>query len=202
MTSSFWSSGTGNLPSGNAEDAFVREFSVIPNNTCAVAKIVTFANVTKDNKYTGEIDKYISITWRIQDGEFKNREVNQKIKCFSGTAEAIDRNLNMLKLLMTLCNFSPSHSNAPTDDDLKKMISKTCGIKIREYSLPKADGSGEITGNFVAEVHSPHGFECQTGIKLEPKPTQSTNYQTALSRNPRNSMNDLSDDHLNDDVPF
>jgi hypothetical protein len=193
----FWRSGSGELPVGTPEAAFLRDFSVIPNNTMAIAKIANFNNVTKENKHTGEVDKYFHINWKIIDGEFKTREVSQKIKCFNGTPEAIDRNLNMLKLVMTLCQFSPSHSGAPTDDDLKKMIGKTCGIKIREYSIPKDDGSKPIEGNFVAEVWSSHGFECQTGVKLETSP-KNLPYVSAMSRNPRNVNNDL----LDDDISF
>lgn len=191
----FWRSGSGELPLGTPESAFLRDFTTIPNNTMAIAKIVNFNNVTKENKYTGEIDKYLHINWLITEGDFKKSEVSQKIKCFNGTPESIDRNLNMLKLLMTLCNFSPSHSGAPTDDDLKKMIGKTCGIKIREYSIPKDDGSKPIQGNFVAECHPSHGFECHTGIKLEPQ-INNTPYSTALSRNPRNVNNSLEDDDI------
>jgi hypothetical protein len=190
--SGFWTSGSGILPQGTPELAFLKDFTVIPNNTMAIAKIENFNNVSKDNKYTGESEKYIHINWKIIDGEFKSREVSQKIKCFSGSAESIDRALNMLKLIMTLCHFSPSHPDAPTDDDLKKMIGKTCGIKIREYSIPKDDGSKPVEGNFVSECHQSIGFECQTGVKLET--SVSIPYiPSALTRNPK-SMGDFDDD--------
>lgn len=194
--SDFWKSGSGQLLTGNAEDAFLREFSLIPNNSCAIAKIATFANVIKDNKFTGQVDKFINITWRILEGEFKNQEVTQKIKPFSGTNEAVDRALNMLKLIMTLCNFSPSHSSAPTDDDLKKMVGKTCGIKIREFAMPKNDGSGLFEGNFVSEVHDAVGFKSETGIKMQITHRAPDHLDSAYRRNPPKS------DTIEDEIPF
>lgn len=194
---SFWQSGTGVIPTGTPEAAFLKDFSVIPNGTTALAKIVNFSNVDQENKHTGHWDKYIQIIWKLTEGEYKGREVSQKIKCFSGTPESIDRNLNMLRLIMTLCQFSPTHQNAPTDPELKKMEGKACGIKIREWSLPKADGTGMAEGNFVSEVYDTKGFEAERGVKLEPKPSPLP-VQSALSRNHKHANNTL----IDDDVPF
>jgi len=105
---SFWISRTGKGISGSAEDAFTRDFELIPNNTMALAKIASFVN----NK-----NEYLEVMWKITSDSYKNREVRQKIKCFSGKDEQIDRALNMLKLIMDLCTFKPSHGDAPSNED-------------------------------------------------------------------------------------
>ena len=123
--------------------------------------------------------------------------MTQKIKCFDGSPDAIDRNLNMLKLVMDLCKFKPTHAEAPTQQDLMPMIGSILGVKIREWSMPKKDGSGMMEGNFVAEVFSPVGFEDEAGVKAEVKHVQS-NVDSAFSRN-----KPVEDELFSgDDVPF
>ena len=191
----FWTSGTGALPQGTPKLAFVRDFTTIPNNTMAIANIHSFVNVEKDNQYKGELERYLLIDWKITDGNYKGQMVAQKIKCFTGKPEQIDRALNMLKLIMTLCDFKPSHGNAPTDEDLAKMKGKTMGIKIREWSFPKSDGSGMTEVNFVSEVHSAIGFKCEEGEKIVAK----TYYpESALTRNADFVRNAIG----NDELPF
>lgn len=181
---SFWMSRTGKEITGRADDAFVKDFEIIPNNTMALAKIVSFIN---DN------DNHLEIIWKITSDSFKNREVRQKIKCFNGKPEQIDRALNMLKLIMDLCSFKPTHSNAPTNDDLMRMNGKVCGIKIREYAVPKEDGSGIAAGNFVSEVHSPKEFQCEVGEKMKCDSV----VESAFSRYQNNAANQVTDD-----IPF
>lgn len=194
---SFWTSGSGAQITGNPQDAFVKEFSIIPNNTTAVAKITDFVLLERENKYTGVSDKFYQITWKIETGEFKNREVTQKIKCFNDSPQKIDKALNMLKLVMDLCSFRPEHANAPDNQDLAKMKNKVCGIKIREWSMPKADGSGISEGNWICEVHPAAQFITETGIKIEHKAIE-VPYQSALSRNNK-TLNPID---VDDDLPF
>ncbi len=101
---SFFASGTGKLVSGRPEDAFLQDFKIIPEGTVADAFIKTFELVEKDNKFSGERESYYEIVWKICSDDFKNREVHQKIKCFSGAPESIDRALNMLLLIIKLCD--------------------------------------------------------------------------------------------------
>lgn len=192
----FWTSGTGAVISGSPEAAFVKEMGVIPNNTTAIAKIISFTNVSKENKYTQSNDNYLSIVWKIQGGDFVNREVIQKIKCFDGKPEQIDRALNMLMLVTKLCGVGPC-SELPTDEYLKLMNGKILGIKIREWSMPKADGSGIMEGNHVAEVHPAAGFQAETGVKLESHAV-SVAVDSALSRNSQSKLGLV----LDDDIPF
>ena len=194
--SAFWQSGTGNEITGDPKSAFLQDFTVIPDGTLAVAVIDKFELVEKSDQY-GE-KKYYEIMWKITSPDFKGRVVSQKIKPFDGKPEAIDRNLNMMKLVMTLCQYKPTHANAPSTDDLRPMIGKSAGIKIREWSMPKQDGSGMMEGNFVAEVHPAQGFQCEVGEKLEVIYTPSTGVDSALSRNPRGQTQV----DLTDDIPF
>lgn len=176
---SFWTSGTGEMPTGLPQDAFVSDFSIIPEGTSASAMIKSFTIVEKENKYSGTTDKFYNVVYRLLDGNFKSREVTQKIKCFDGKPEQIQRALNMLKLVMQLCDFKPSHNNAPGDIELITMVNKVVSIKIGEWSMPKADG-GIIEGNFVREVHASGAIVTETGVKAEVvhRPTDS-----ALQRN-------------------
>jgi hypothetical protein len=186
---SFWTSGTGELPSGKPEDAFVGDFTILPEGTIASAMIKNFNLVEKENKHTGTTDKFYNVNFKLLDGDFKSREVALKIKCFDGKPEQIQRNLNMLKLIMQLCEFKPTHNEAPNDIELGFMINKIVSIKVGEWSMPKADG-GMMQGNFVREVHVSGSIATETGIKAEVvrHPTDS-----ALQRN-ANKMPDIGDD--------
>ena len=196
--SDFWSSKSGIPITGTPENSFSKSFVTIPEGTTAVARIKTFEIIEKNSEYRGP-EKYMQITYKITSGEFNDREVTQKIKPFDGEPKAIDRNLNMLKLVMDLCDFKPSHSGEPTNDDLRRMTGRILGIKIREWSLPKKDGSGMMEGNFVSEVAAASGFVVETGIKIvhiHSMPTDS-----ALSRN-SNARVDGAMPGIDDDLPF
>lgn len=190
--SSFWSSGTGKQITGKPEDSFIGDFSVIPNNTQCLAQIKLFEII----KLSDETPSHLSIIWKITSDDYKGREVNQKIKVFDGKPEQIDRNLNMLKLVMDLCQFKPSHSGCPTNEDLMKMHGKICGIKIREWAMPKNDGSGMSHGNFVAEVHPAQGFVCEIGTPMEINTSSINSLESAFSRNSLPLL------EVNDDIPF
>ncbi len=161
---SFWTSGSGMTITGKPEDAFVGDFTIIPEGTCGDAMIKSFSLVDKENKHTGKNDKFYQIIWKLMNGDFAKREVTQKIKCFDGKPEQIDRALNMLKLVMQLCDFKPTHADAPQDLELIPMFNKICSIKIGEWSMPKADG-GFMEGNFVREVHASGQLAPETGVK-------------------------------------
>lgn len=188
--SNFWQSGTGLTPTGNPQDAFLKDFTQIPDNTTADAILKQFILVEKENKYTNTTDKFYQVTYKLTSGDYKNREVTQKIKCFNGTPDSIDRNLNMLKLIMQLCDFKPTHSEAPGDIELITMCNKMVSVKIREWSMPKKDGTGMIEGNLVSEVWKAGELATETGIKAEVvhRPTDS-----ALNRNAAAKLPELDD---------
>ncbi len=194
---SFWTSGSGAEITGSPEAAFVPDFSVIPDGTKAFAKIKNFELTEQPATPYLEAQKFYQLTWTLTQGEFKNRQVTQKIKCFAGTPSSIDRNLNMLKRIMDLCNFKPMHNEAPRTVDLQSMVGTVLGIKIREWSQPKKDGSGVMEGNFVSEVHPVANFEEEVGHKLEPKEVFASPLETAFSRNATRSA-ELDDS----DIPF
>lgn len=179
---SFWLSGTGEAPSGKPEDAFIGDFIVIPEGTVATASIKAFTLVEKENKHTGVTDKFYQIIYKLLDGDHKSREVTQKIKCFDGKPEQIQRNLNMLKLVMQLCEFKPTTKEAPMDLELLPMLNKIVSIKIGEWSMPKQDG-GIMEGNFVREVHASGAIATETGIKSVAAHAPTHGVQSALTRN-------------------
>lgn len=184
---SFWKLSTGQSPSGSEEASFTGSFKIIPDGTTALASIKDF---TIDENGDSALYKII---YKIIEGEFSNREVTQKIKCFDAKPSIADRALNMLKRIHDLCNLKPSHANAPNNEDLLLFKGKVLGIKINEWSMIKADGSLS-EGNYVSEIHAPAGYECATGVKLDtPKPM----IQSALSNNNR-----VVDNSLADDIPF
>lgn len=189
---SFWTSGTGIAPSGRPEDAFIKDFTTLPEGTCADAMIKSFTLVDKENKFSNINDRFYEIKWKLVNGDFKGREVSQKIKCFDGKPEQIDRALNMLKLIMQLCDFKPSTNEAPQDIELIPMLNKILSIKIGEWSMPKADGSGVMEGNFVRECWASGYLAAETGVKAEVthRPTES-----ALQRNSAMTI-------PQDDLPF
>ena len=190
----FWTSGSGKTITGNPQDAFLQDYTTLPEGTCAEALIKSFTLVEKENKFSNKNDKFYEIKWKLVSGDFAGREVSQKIKCFDGKPEQVDRALNMMRLIMQLCDFKPAHSDAPQDIELIPMVNKILSIKIGEWSMPKQDG-GMMEGNFVREVHSSGAIATETGIKavVEHKPTHGV--QSALTRN-------ATMPELDSDLPF
>lgn len=178
----------GQAITGNLQDAVLPDFELIPNNTTAPAQIKSFELVSK--KVNDKDTDFYEVTWKITSGDFKGREVTQKIKAFDDKDTIAQRALNMLKLIYTLCKHTPKHSGVPTNDDHRPLIGKVLGIKIGEWSMPrtnpKPDQSPFLTGNNVTEVHAVGpDFVTETGIKKElPKVTSST-VDSAFSRNER-----------------
>jgi len=185
---SFWKSDLGEI-TGNEEDAFAKSFTQIPDNTLAIAKIVSFVNA----EYNG--NKYLSLDWQLIDGDFKGQKVNQKLKVFGDDrdkdpAKTRHRALNMLKLMYSLFNIKPAHADAPSDGDLAIFVNKIAGLKIRETE-PNENGRQY---NWVSEVHNPSGFKSETGISLVVTHRPS---QGAIG-----SVFNLPVGELQDDIPF
>ena len=186
---SFWNLSTGASPDGSESSSHTSSFKVIPDGTMAIGKIKEFVlDKTKDGA------PFYKVVYKLIDGDFKNREVIHKIKCFDSKDTIADRALNMLKRLYDLAGLNPSHSEAPTDMDLAYFKGKDIGIKIAEWNMVNADGVLS-EGNYISEAHSPVGFECSTGIKNE---TVGHPVESALSRNSRVSKPAID----NSDIPF
>jgi len=194
---SFYTAPNGHKVTGEESKAFAPDFSTIPEGTTAVAKIKSFEVVNKEATQYAEAQKFIQVTYKILEGDYVHREVTQKIKCFDGKDHAIERNLNMLVLVMKLCQFTPIHNNEPTASELGSMCGKIIGIVIGEWSLPKKDGTGMMEGNFVRECKRSEGFECKTGVKAEVKVMPMAD--NAFSRD--KARRDAADD-LDSDIPF
>lgn len=189
--SGFWESPLGQQITGLEQDAFVPDFTTIPEGTMALGIIKSCATVIKKANEFRDEERYIEVIYKLVDGEYKNREVSQKIKVFSENAETVHRNLNMLKLLMTLCNFKPSHNNEPTPQDLGQLIGKLIGLKIGEWSMKSSNGS-MMEGNFIREIHPTTEFKSVSGVKVQKDPPES-----ALNRH-QNRMPPM----IDDDIPF
>ena len=182
---------------GKAEDAFVSDMTIIPNNTAAKAQILKVEIVEKDNKFTGP-QKYIEVSWKLLDGDFKSREVKQKIKVFNGDDNQLKRARNMFLLLLNLCQHKLTHDDEPTVFDLLPLHGKVIGIKIREWSMEKQDGSGVMEGNFISEIHlADDSFKTETGVKSQPKtPKPGSSYNNQHSGIPNIA------DAADSDIPF
>ena len=187
---SFYQSLTGKPIDGLPENTFAAVFELIPNGTQVPAMIKSF-----ELKQPAEFDAHYQVVWKIVDGEFKGREVRQSIKAFDGNPDKKDRALNMMVRLFKLCEYMPSHQNAPTNQDLFPCLNKVFGIKIQEWSMVRPDGSVS-EGNWVSEVHKADGeFATVTGIKVV-KPSKNLGVESALTRN--NGTRTM----LDDDLPF
>lgn len=187
---SFWTTTKGEQLQGSAESAFVGVFGIIPDGTTTTAMIKDFEIVDQ----AGQKVLY-QISWQIVSDSFKGQILRQKLKVFDDKDAARDRAKNMLKLVCTLCDWKPTHTEAPSQDELGRMKGKICGIKIREFSFISDKGE-LVEGNWVSEVHPSAGFEAKTGIKTEAvaRP-QSRPTDSAFQRNAV-----LVD--LNEDLPF
>lgn len=179
---SFWQSPINKPITGLAEDSHVGSFDLIPDGTTALAMIKLFELKPEFNDYPA----FFQITWKIIDGEFKNREVRQKIKAFDNDPEKVHTALNMMKRVYDLCEYKPSHANLPTNQDLANMHGKSLGIKIQEW-----DFNGK-QGNFISEVHGIDGFVQEKGIKK----TVTHPIESAFSRNKNTAS------VMDDDIPF
>ncbi len=182
----FWDNTT-----GAPEDAYTKTFAdVLPNNTTALAKIIS----CKNKEFMGET--YINIEWELVDGEFKNQHLFQKIQINDVKPEKALKARNMLKLLFIMFHVKPVDNNPPDDKLLSHLNDKIAGIKIQEWSMQRSDGSISH-GNFVSEVHPSEHFTTATGKYRDFKFT-SKGVESALTRN--SSINYGKE--LNDDIPF
>lgn len=199
----FWVSSTGAAITGLAKDSFLKDFTVIPDKTSCEAFVKSFLLTEKQDKHGKVLDTYFEITWKIVNGDFKNQEVSQKLKVFSGKPESIDRNKNMLMLVMKLFEFKPTHMGTPTNMELSTMNNKMASIVIGEWEMPKDDGTGMMYGNNVREVHPVGTIPTETGVKRETAvvtaaPTREP-LDSALSRQRAHAQNATSD---GSDIPF
>ncbi len=168
----FWSLTTGEMATGSADSSHIGNFKIIPDGTTAHASIKEFVLDDKENMYI--------LTWLINDGEFKGRNINHKIKCFDSKDSIRDRAVNMMLRIFNICGYKPTSLSPPSNIELSQLRGKVLGIKIGEWSQIKEDGS-LAEGNHIQEVHPvDESFIVQTGVKLE-----ATGVPSALTRNSR-----------------
>lgn len=175
---SFWQGQADKQLTGSAEDSFNGGFSPIPAGTIVVAMIKSFELSEND----GYAPRY-QVKWKIADGEFKNREIYQNIFAFDSDIDRQYKAKNMMMRIYKLCGQKPSHSNAPTNEDLAVLQGKLCTIKIDMYV-----GKDGKKRNSLAEVHE---------SSYAPEQAQPDLFDSALSRNKQ-----ATDVSLEDDIPF
>lgn len=184
---SFWKV-DGAVIDGSEQSAHATRISVIPDGTKAPAEIKEFTLESFDGQHS-----HYQVIWKISSGDFKNFEVRHKINCFDQDTKKKTRALNMFMRLFKLSGIQPAHANIPTDADLKPMVGKTFGIEIREWAMPKKDGSGISEGNWISGVWTNDDtFVPETGTK-QVHEVITPYIESAFSRNPMK---------LDDDVPF
>lgn len=175
---SFWQLSSGEAPKGDEASSFAGDFRVIPDQTQAPAQIKSFMAMDATPSYA---KPFYEIVFKLVGGDFKDREVRLKIKCFDDKPQVADRNINMMKRVYDLCGHKPSHANAPTDADLLPMVGKIMGVKIREFIGTNSKTGEPTNGNYVSEVHkADKDFATVTGVKLE---VVTSAVETAFSRN-------------------
>jgi hypothetical protein len=153
---SWWVSEMGRTIDGSAENSHVAFFPTIPDGTTAPGMIKS----AEMKEFDG--NQFFQVTYKLMDGEFKGREVRQKLKCFDFDDKRRDRAKNMLMRLFKLSNLKLAHKNIPTDKDLLPLQGKILGIKIQEWF----DDNKE--GNYVSEVYVVDAdFIIETGKKAE-----------------------------------
>jgi hypothetical protein len=162
----FWQTELG-MADGNPDNAFTQDFGLIPDGTKAFARIEDFSVIQKPSSAYGAASKIYEVKWVIAQGDYVGRIIFQKIRCFDEDEKKRFKALNMLRLIMNLSDV-PAPNVAPDNYFLSQMVGKVLGIKIKEYSMPKSDGSGGLNeGNFISEVHAIKGFVEAKGKKLE-----------------------------------
>lgn len=198
--SNFWLNSNGAPITGNANKAFLGDFTIIPDGTSCKALIKSFKLISKDNLNAAP-EEYYEITWRLIDGDFKDRQVSQKLKVFSGKSESIDRNKEMMMLIMNMFHYQMQHDGILTDDDLKFFINKIASVVIGAWNYPTVDKKTgkDITleGNNVREVHPAGTIETVTGLDVS-KNKKYSPVESALNRNASRNI----DPTLNDEIPF
>lgn len=176
--SDFWKLSSGQAPSGTEDAAHLSNFSVIPSGTTAIALLKAVKRDENDNDGV-----HYGLQWKLADGEFANRVIFQKIKCFSQKPETRDRALEMLMRLYKLCGYQPTHSNEPSEVDFQHLKGKMLGVKINQWAFNGKEG------NNIAEIHAAEGFQSVTGDK--PIVHSSVPEGLSMSSNSRNVSNDL-----------
>ena len=159
---SFWQTRSGKPVTGSEEDSFTGDFPSIPNGTTARAKIKKYEQGISFND-----EPNYQITWEITDGEFKGRLLKQNLDVFSSDDKRADRAINMKRRIYEISGYAPTHDNSPSNEDLKPMIGKHAGIKIREMPSTKKDGTPSTT-NFINEIHPlTQNWISETGVHME-----------------------------------
>lgn len=125
------------------EEAAFQGFAAIPDNTHVVAEIKVVEYVQPQDR-----EPLFECKWKVIDGDFKNKHIFQKIRCFDADESKAVKHKNILMLLFKTANV-PVPQGAPTINDLALFQGRICNLKI---GMMKGSDGKEY--NFVRELHA------------------------------------------------
>lgn len=182
---SFWDSITGEV----TEQQTRTGFEVIPNDTKALAMLEDTVLMTFED------NENFKITWRLMNGDFKNRIVWQNLYVFDEDEKKAAKQRNMLAKIFEITGITRP-ADRPTTNDLLRMKGKIVGIKIQEY--PRIDKkTGEFrNSNWISNVYVPNSdfVEC-TGTAMDTSEKNMAPVKKAAV------IKDVKPE-FNDDIPF
>ncbi len=183
---SFWNSRTGDPITGDEKSSFSsnNNFKHIPDGTTLNAMIINASHFI----YEGEI-KYQFI-FKAIDGDFQGDEIKKVLSPYDLDDKKAQKSLNIFKRMYILCDLKPTHSDAPTDEDLCDFKFKTLSLKIGNNFI----NGKEVT--WISEFYAQDHFKPETGLTINTEKYKSE-LDSALTRNSKKNATDL-----DDDLPF
>lgn len=134
----------GHTIDGSAENANSGSFSLIPDDTIALASIKEM-----DRASFGEEPYYINVQWKIQSGPFKGAVVFQKIKVNEADKNKRAKHLNMLMRIFKMAQKSPPPGE-PEKMHYMQLLGTAADIHIREW---EQEGK---KGNWISALYPPN----------------------------------------------
>jgi hypothetical protein len=134
---------TGEFESGGGD------IEPIPAKTQVKAAI----DEAKWDDYEGE--QFIKLRWNVLfPAEYKGRKIFQKVKVNESDTKKQDKAKKMLAAIAVNCGGGLLKlAKQPDDQDLQKhLMNKPMALLLQVWSIPKDDGSGKATGNWISAV--------------------------------------------------
>jgi len=182
----FYTLSDGNKADGSPEHAFAKPSLTIPDGTMAKAKIMDAELKSFD------WGKHYEVKWCLQDTSSKGLYVTQKIRAFDENPGKRDRAVQMLVCLFKAVNYTPSHDEPPSDEDLAQIKGRVAGITIQQWFFNGKEG------NWVSEVYSAESFKSIEGTMKSAPASQSI----SPSSPPPPSDSFVPENFKDDDIDF
>lgn len=147
---SFWNLSDSNekLDTSGSFENSGGDLEPIPAGTQVKAAI----DEAKWDSYEGG-DEYISLRWTVlAPADYKNRKIFQKVRV--NDVKKGDKAKKMLAAIAVNCGGGLLKLQAaPDNQDLQKhLLNKPMALLLQVYDMPKSDGTGNVTGNWVSAV--------------------------------------------------